>query len=602
MVHKKNPSKRVTTRLRAKNTKRAAEKKRKDKKEARINPQSKKIKKDPGIPNLWPFKEKLIQEIEKSKQDKESERAAAKEKQKKNSLLNMVNEANKRSEAFNKQVKNNEEDEMSAMDPALVGKKDNSRKAYFREFKKVIDNSDVILEVLDARDPLGCRTRNIEKLILNYPNKRIILILNKIDLIPQDIANQWILYLRNEFPTIAFKASTQNQRTNISQKKGHLKNKTMDEVTSTSSSLGADSLIKLLKNYSRSQNIKTSLTVGVIGYPNVGKSSLINSLKRSKVCGVGASPGFTKVAQEIHLDAKLKLFDCPGIVFGGSQANMNPGDLLLRNCIKVELLQDPISPVDYLLKKCGAQNLMMHYSLPAFRDVKGFLVELARQRGFIKKGGVPDIEGVAKLVLKDWNSGNISFYTLPPEKKQSATSSSELVTAWSKEFSLQDYDESVSADNSIASKNNNKAMVMESTFGEVENEIENEFLEEMNMAEVIDDDDAISANDDSEEEEDEEEEEVEVNKMIMTVSTKSKKTGGVEKKITASEISIDSQLNQTIKKQMKQKNKALRKQNQRAEELLEMMEEEEEVMGSDSDEDNDDFDFAQLDGGLPMED
>lgn len=59
--------------------------------------------------------------------------------------------------------------------------KDNSRKAYYREFKKVVDGSDVILEILDARDPLGCRTKQIEEMIMaSGTNKRVILILNKI--------------------------------------------------------------------------------------------------------------------------------------------------------------------------------------------------------------------------------------------------------------------------------------------------------------------------------------------------------------------------------------------------------------------------------------
>jgi nuclear GTP-binding protein len=104
--------------------------------------------------------------------------------------------------------------------------------------------------------------------------------------------------------------------------------------------LGADTLIKLLKNYSRSLNIKTSITVGVIGLPNVGKSSVINSLKRSKVCDVGATPGLTKSAQEIHLDKHIKLLDCPGIVFSRDRN----AEILLKNCIKVELLDDPIPP------------------------------------------------------------------------------------------------------------------------------------------------------------------------------------------------------------------------------------------------------------------
>ena len=66
-------------------------------------------------------------------------------------------------------------------------------------------------------------------------------------------------------------------------------------------------LIQLLKNDSRSHNIKKAITVGVVGYPNVGKSSLINSLKRSRAVGVSAQAGFTKVVQEVKLDKKVML-------------------------------------------------------------------------------------------------------------------------------------------------------------------------------------------------------------------------------------------------------------------------------------------------------
>jgi nuclear GTP-binding protein len=67
--------------------------------------------------------------------------------------------------------------------------------------------------------------------------------------------------------------------------------RTMDQC------LGADTLLQLLKNYARSHKIKKAITVGIIGFPNVGKSSLINSLKRTRAVNTGARPGVTRSSQ-----------------------------------------------------------------------------------------------------------------------------------------------------------------------------------------------------------------------------------------------------------------------------------------------------------------
>lgn len=88
--------------------------------------------------------------------------------------------------------------------------------------------------------------------------------------------------------------------------------------------------------------MKTAITVGVVGFPNVGKSSLINSLKRTRVASVGSTPGVTKAMQEIHLDKNVKLLDCPGIVFAAS--GDNEASATLRNCTKIEKLEDPATP------------------------------------------------------------------------------------------------------------------------------------------------------------------------------------------------------------------------------------------------------------------
>ncbi|GES96429.1 guanine nucleotide-binding protein-like 3 homolog [Rhizophagus clarus] len=460
MVRKKAKSKRMTCAKRYKIQKKINEHKRKERKEARKNPKSRKLKKDPGIPNLYPFKDQLLNKIEQQKRKLEDEKQ--RQKDARNSLFNknrklnftsLSEDASKRDIEFDiDHVSKKEEGISTAIDAAVVGQKDNSRKAYYKEFRKVLEAADVILEILDARDPLGCRTKHIEKMILESEStKRIILVLNKIDLVPRENIMQWLIYLRKEFPTIAFKSSTQSQRKNLGHISASVSTVSNNMLQRSNECLGAETLIKLLKNYSRNLNMKTSITVGVIGIPNVGKSSIINSLKRSKVCDIGATPGLTKFTQEIHLDKNIKLLDCPGIVFTRDKN----AETLLRNCIKIELLEDLISPVELIVSRCKPEQLMTKYNVPRFRDVNEFLLHLANKKGKLKHGGIPDIDSAAKIVLQDWNSGKIPYYTIPPViDKNNAILDSTIVSTWSKEFNLNEVCNEIEDQNILSGSKN----------------------------------------------------------------------------------------------------------------------------------------------------
>ncbi|CAI5743660.1 unnamed protein product [Peronospora destructor] len=315
---------------------------------------------------------------------------------------------------------------------------DVSRRAYMKELHKVVDKADVILEVLDARDPLGCRTLDMEDAIGNRHGKKLVLVLNKVDLVPPQVLQPWLKYLRGFYPTVAFKASTQNQTKHLSANFGRA-DKAGREAVSGSKAVGTEALMQLLKNYCRSHGVKTAITVGVIGYPNVGKSSVINSLKRSKAASVSSTAGHTKVMQEVHIDSKIKLLDCPGIVFDHSDSSA----LLLRNCINTESMEDPVGAVQVLLTRCQPAQLAELYQLPVdtvsrcFKDAVQFLVLVAQAKGKLGKGGIPNRQAAARIVLQDWNRGKLPYFTPPPDQNVQVLDT-QFVSSFGQEFNVAD--------------------------------------------------------------------------------------------------------------------------------------------------------------------
>jgi nuclear GTP-binding protein len=344
--------------------------------------------------------------------------------------------------------------ERASRDLALIGKRDNSVKAFMRDMKNVIDNSDVLLQVLDARDPQGSRSRQTERLAMSC-GKKVVLILNKVDLIPASNLQAWLRYLRNDFPTLAFKASTQQQRSHLKQGRGQID---VPQASSSSTgggntkmsfgseAIGANALLQLLKNYARTavkgSSVKQQLTVGVVGPPNVGKSSLINSLLRTRACAVASTPGWTKVVQGVMLEKGIRLLDCPGVALNTGSADGENGEAglssdevawnMLRNTVKVELIEDPIAPIQAMLKRVDAPQLEKLYNIEGgFNegDAHDFLLRVALLRGKLARGGIPDLEGAAKIVLHDWNIGRISFYSEPPAVHASLTKSAQTTMA-----------------------------------------------------------------------------------------------------------------------------------------------------------------------------
>ncbi|KAK5204569.1 GTPase required for pre-60S ribosomal subunit nuclear export and maturation [Exophiala xenobiotica] len=282
--------------------------------------------------------------------------------------------------------------ELSTAKEAIFSKGQSKR--IWNELYKVIDSSDVVIHVLDARDPEGTRCRSVEKYIREEaPHKHLVFVLNKCDLVPTKIAAQWVRYLSKEYPTLAFHASMTN-------------------------SFGKGSLITLLRQFSGLHANRKQISVGFIGYPNTGKSSIINTLRNKRVCTVAPIAGETKVWQFITLMRRIYLIDCPGVV-PPSQGDTEE-EILLRGVVRVENVENPAQYVEAVLRRTQTRHIEKTYELQASEwndDPVEFLSILARKGGRLLKGGEPDLDGVAKMVLNDFLRGKIPWFSPPPNKE-----------------------------------------------------------------------------------------------------------------------------------------------------------------------------------------
>jgi ribosome biogenesis GTPase A len=246
--------------------------------------------------------------------------------------------------------------------------------------RRVVREADVVLEVVDARDPMATRSRELERMAAEE-GKKLVIVINKADLVPREVLEEWKRVLSREYPTIYVGARER---------------------------LGTRFLWRIIKRVTG----KRPVVVAVVGLPNVGKSTILNVLKGRHSVSTSPVPGWTRHATLARAATWLKVIDTPGVVPRGEEE-----ELAVRGALRPESLEDPVPAALKLievLRRKEPDFLKKYYGVDESDPLRA-LEELARRRNLLKKGGEPNVEEAARVLLRDWQSGELAVYFTPED-------------------------------------------------------------------------------------------------------------------------------------------------------------------------------------------
>ncbi|KAJ4484903.1 P-loop containing nucleoside triphosphate hydrolase protein [Lentinula edodes] len=358
----------------------------------------------------------------------------------------------------------------------------------WRQLWRVLERSHLIVQIVDARNPLRFRCEDLEDYVMDVEGpegekgtgraiRRSLLLINKADLLTAKQRTQWADYFDSQriqyaFFSAANAAAIQEARREASLRAheitkdekgaGLLPEEQIDgaednddsESVASSNDLesyfsveeenveGADPRARVLSVLQledlfvqkapdltafvdASGRPPLKLMVGLVGYPNVGKSSTINSLLGEKKVSVSSTPGKTKHFQTIHLSDSIVLCDCPGLVF--PQFATTKAALVCDGVLPIDQMKEYTGPISLVVQRIPQNVLEATYGLSI--NVKGveeggngqmsaenLLVAYAIARGYARSGqGNPDEARAARYILKDYVNAKLLFCHPPTE-------------------------------------------------------------------------------------------------------------------------------------------------------------------------------------------
>ncbi|XP_075717865.1 large subunit GTPase 1 homolog [Rhinoderma darwinii] len=369
---------------------------------------------------------------------------------------------------------------------------------FWRQLWRVIERSDVVVQIVDARNPLLFRCHDLERYVKEInPQKENIILVNKADLLTEGQRQAWALFFEKECVKVVFwSALAESERlsedakqssdgevdvlnegettdeedsesdedlseTEIAPSSDHETSDTSDEyedceddegwqtcsedaegeerrvlpehdserteqkvVRNESHLVQSDELLEIFKSIHTGKRIKAEqITVGLVGYPNVGKSSTINTILGNKKVSVSATPGHTKHFQTLYVEPGLCLCDCPGLVMPSFVSTK--AEMICSGILPIDQMRDHVPPISLIAQRIPRYALEAIYGINIIRPREDedqdraptseeLLAAYGYMRGFMTAHGQPDQPRSARYILKDYVNGKLLYCHAPP--------------------------------------------------------------------------------------------------------------------------------------------------------------------------------------------
>lgn len=261
-----------------------------------------------------------------------------------------------------------------------------------REIKENLKKVDIVFILLDARLPESSMNPKIKEIIGNKP---ALILFNKSSLADQSELDKWLNFYQKEgFSSLKIDAIT---------------GKNIRKIKPLSDEILKPLLEKEKKRGMQRRAIRTM----IIGIPNVGKSTLINTLSRKKATRTGNTPGVTKAQQWVKISEDFELLDTPGVLWPKFEDEKVGYHLALSGAIKDTILpnEEIAFYAHHFLKTYYQEELKKRYQLNEVLEPIDTFAEIGRKRGALIKGNEVNYDTVYELLLKDLRDGNLGGIT-----------------------------------------------------------------------------------------------------------------------------------------------------------------------------------------------